>query len=51
VIGRLSQYFLHILDSVNVAGILFNVILIMIQRLFVVRGLIMMGGLFMVMER
>ena len=51
MIGRLSQYFLHILDSVNVAGILFKVILIMMSWLIVVRGLIMMGGLFMVMER
>ena len=51
MIGWLSQHFLHILDSINVAGILFNVVLMMMSWLFVVRGLIMMSGLFMVMDR
>jgi len=51
VIGRLSQYFLHILDSINVAGILFNFNLMMMGWLFVVRGLLMMGGLIIVMDR
>jgi hypothetical protein len=34
-----------------VAGIFFRVILMMMSWLFVVRGLIVMGGLFLVMDR